>query len=144
MPAMQTQHVPLPDAAILAANFTQAQERSANTFARAYDAFAKTAQAILEKEPELFKLETDQMMSTLMAPPATGGHPAAMLREQCERMRNNADQIVASMRHINDLTWDCGWRIAAIYAEGIQDTWQQMQTMADMPPARKTEGKKSS
>jgi len=121
MPAPQTATKPaLPDATALAASFVDAQERGAATFARAYDVLAKTAQAIWENEPQLFQLEADQMLKAF-APAGEAANPAAALAMQCERLHENADRVVARMRHINDLAWDCGWRIAAIYAEGLQD-----------------------
>jgi hypothetical protein len=137
MPAAQTaQTLPLPDAAAIAANLIEAQKRGAATFARAYDVFTQTAQAVWEKEPELFRLEADQLLKSFSPPKTKGETPADTMRAQYECLHANADQVIASLRHINDLTWDCSWRIAAIYAEGLQDMWKQA-----MPPAAKTPAK---
>jgi hypothetical protein len=134
MPAPQTAAKPaLPDANALAASFVEAQERGAATFARAYDVLAKTAQAIWENEPQLFQLEADQVMKTFT--PAETTNPAAALAMQCERLHENADRVIARMRHINDLAWDCGWRIAAIYAEGLQALMAEAGSKAPAPTA---------
>lgn len=123
--------------AAIAANLNQAQEHGAATFARAYDVFAKTAQAIWESEPELFKLESDQLLKSF-TPPKTGDNPAAALTAQCAQLHENADRMIARMRHINDLAWNCGWQIAAIYAEGLQGMWKHVQV-----PTTLTHGKPS-
>jgi hypothetical protein len=113
----------------LSTNLTAAQERNAATMARAYDAWAKTAQAIWDSEPELFRLETDQLLKAF-SPPQPGDNPVRTLTAQCAQLHDNADRVIAQMRHINDLAWNCGWTIAAIYAEGMQDIWSQAQTTA--------------
>lgn len=135
MPATQTAAVKtaLPDVSALAANFAEAQERNAATFLRVCDTVSKTMQEIWNNEPELLQLEADQMLQTLK--PAEAAGPAAALLAQCELLHRNADRMVARMRHINDLAWNCGWRVATIYAEGLQDTLKQPESAA---PAGKT------
>jgi hypothetical protein len=125
--------------AALAATLSDAQERSAATFARAYDVLTKTAQAIWESEPELLKLESDQLLKTF-APLKTGENPVAGLSAYCEQLHDNSERMIARMRHINDLAWGCGWQIAAIYADGLQDMWKQAQAQVQ-PPAEPARGK---
>lgn len=138
MPATQTAaaKTALPDVSVLAANFAETQERNTATFLRVCDTVSKTMQEIWDNEPELFRLESDQMLQTLK--PAEAATPAAALLAQCEQLHQNADRMVARMRHINDLAWNCGWRVATIYAEVLQDMWKQPETAAPAPaPAGK-------
>lgn len=128
MPVAQTaKTIAFEPTAALAANFTDVQERNAATLARAYDVLAKTTQAIWESEPELLKLESDQLMKAF-APLKAGENPVAGLTAYCEQLHEGSDRMIARMRHINDLAWGCGWQIAAIYAEGMQDMLKNAQT----------------
>lgn len=128
MPATQTaKAATFEPAAVLAANLSDAQERSAATFARAYDVLAKTTQAIWESEPELFKLESDQLLKSF-APLKPGDDPAAGLTTYVTQMHDGSERMIARIRHINDLAWNCGWQIAAIYAEGMQEMLKQTQS----------------
>ncbi|WP_341912185.1 hypothetical protein [Ferrovibrio terrae] len=135
MPATQTAKTPsLEPAAMLAANLSDVQERSAATFARAYDVLAKTSQAIWESEPELFKLESEQLLKSL-APPKAGDNPAAGLSAYFAELHDGSERMIARMRHINDLAWGCGWQIATIYADGLQDMWKHAQAKIPTQPA---------
>lgn len=130
MPATQsTKATAFEPVAALAANLSDAQERNAATFARAYDVLAKTTQAIWESEPELFRLESDQLQKCF-APLKAGDNPVAGLTSYVGQLHDGSERMIARMRHINDLAWGCGWQIAAIYAEGMQDMLKQAQSQA--------------
>lgn len=123
-------------AAALATNLSNIQEYNATVFTRACDTLTKTAQAIWDSEPELFRLESEQWLKSL-APFKAGEN--GDLSAYYSQLHDGADRMVARMRHINDLAWGCGWEIAAIYATGLQDFWKPAQVPTPAVAPTRTE-----
>ena len=110
-------------------NLVEAQERNTGLITRANEVMVNMARGVWESEMELFRLESEQVVKTLV-PLKLGNDPTATVAAYSEQWQGGSEKLLNHMRTVSDLVRRCGWDLFHIYQESVREAAKPFQPSA--------------
>ncbi len=86
---------------------------------RTHKILADTALGVWESNAGLLTFEAVQC-AKLLAPQGDHPDPAAAMTASLDQWHQGTEQLVAHARRVNDLVYECGWKLFENYADGLR------------------------
>jgi Phasin protein len=108
------------------ANLVAARSATPALITRANEVIANAARAVWESVMELFQLESEQVVKSLV-PLKLGEDPTAAAVAYSERWQEGSEKLLNHMRTVSDLVRKCGRDLFHLYQESLREAAKPFQ-----------------
>ena len=86
---------------------------------RTNEILSQAANYVWAGELELMRLEAEQVSKSLF-PFRHNGDAGGQAADSREQWHNNAEEVIAQMRHVGDVMRNCGWQLFEVYSKSLK------------------------